>query len=227
MQKPARVLLLAALCIASCATGKGEVSEKAALFGMIYDEDNQPCAAVALSLDGAAVKVETGPVTDIRGRFVLPEVSRGEHLLLARKEGYEDLSLKVTILNRTDALFLRMISFSQLLAKAEKAIEERKWEEAQELLGRAAKLDTADSVLLYLRAVKAYRLANYPEAVGWLNDILDKGIREPSVYLFLADIFEKKLNDPQSAIRNLRTYLMQRADSDVEKRLALLKAAQE
>lgn len=180
-----------------------------------------------MSLDGAAVNDETGPVTDIRGRFVLPDVSRGEHMLLARKEGYEDLSLKVTIMNRTDALFLRMISLGQLLSKAEKSVEERKWADAEALLGRAARLDTADSVLLYLRAVKAYRTARYAEAAGWLNDILGKGVREPSVYLFLADIFEKKLNNPENAIRNLKTSLELRADSDVEKRLARLQAARE
>src|SRR5208337_2321359 len=129
--------------------------------------------------------------------------SRGEHLLVARKQGYEELSLKVTILNRTDVLFLRMISFNQLLAKAEKSIEDRKWDLARELLERAGKLDSGDSVLLYLQAVRTYETADYLDAVEYLNAILDKGIVEPSVYLFLADIYEKKLNEQAKAVENL------------------------
>lgn len=225
MRKAVPALLVAVVFIASCATNN-QAYEKAPLFGMIYDEDNQPCAGVVLSLDGVAGKEESGPMTDIRGRFVLPEVGRGQHVLVARKEGYEELSLKVTIMNRTDVLFLRMISFSQLLASAEKAIEERKWDQAEVFLGRAGRLDSGDAVLLYLQAVKAYRTGNYAEAVRHLMNIVEKGTREPSVYLFLADIYEKKLDDKEKAAENLRAYLVVRADSEVEQRLSDLVAGQ-
>lgn len=226
MQKRGPSLLLAALLLVSCASEKNQVGsyEKAPLFGMIYDEDNQPCAGVRLTLDGAAVMGDTGPVTDIRGRFVLPELARGQHLLVARKDGYEELSVKITFLTRTDVLFLRMISLGQLLTNAEKALEERKWEEAQAFLTRAGKLDSGNSSLLFLQAVKAYRTAKYEEAVELLNGILGKGIREPSVYLFLADIYERKLNDQRKAIVSLQACLDRRADADVQKRLADLKA---
>lgn len=226
MKKRAPALLLAFLLLVSCASEKNQVGsyEKAPLFGMIYDEDNQPCPGVRLALDGAVVTGDQGPVTDIRGRFVLPELARGSHQLVARKDGYEELSVKITFLNRTDVLFLRMISFGQLLTNAEKSLEERKWEEAQAFLLRAGKLDSGNSLLLFLRAVNAYRTAEYGEAVECLNGILGKGIREPSVYLFLADIYEKKLNDQGKAIENLQTFLDRRADADVQKRLADLKA---
>jgi tetratricopeptide (TPR) repeat protein len=225
MRKVVPALIVAVALVASCATSN-QAYEKAPLFGMIYDEDNQPCVGVLLSLDGGAGKEESGPMTDIRGRFVLPEVGRGQHVLVARKDGYEELSLKVTIMNRTDVLFLRMISFSQLLAGAEKAIEERKWDQAEAFLGRAGKLDSGDSVLLYLQAVKAYRTGSYAEAVGHLMNIVEKGTREPSVYLFLADIYEKKLDDKEKAVENLRAYLNVRADSETEKRLSDLMTAQ-
>jgi hypothetical protein len=215
---------MSALLIASCASGNKGAYEKAPLFGMIYDEDNQACSGVMLALDGAVSSPESGTVSDIRGRFVLPDVTRGEHVLVARKDGYEELSLKVTILNRTDVLSLKMISFGQLLGLAEKALEERQWERAHAFLERAARLDQADSVFLYLKAVQAYSTASYKEAAGLLNGILEKGAREPSVYLFLADIYERKLADREKAIENLQAYLDRRSDSDAEKRLADLKA---
>jgi len=227
MAKRMCAYLLAALLLSACATQQKRDPlsfDKAPLFGMIYDEENQPCAGARLFVDGGEGKGETGLVTDIRGRFVLPDLTRGVHDVVAKKEGYEELSTKIAFLNRTDALFLRMVSFGQLLTNAEKAIEARKWEQAQELLGRAGKLDSGDSVLLYLQAVMAYRTADYPAAVGYLNNILDEGIHEPSVYLFIADIYEKKLSDSGKAIENLQAYLGEHADPNAEKRLAALKA---
>ena len=226
MRRLVLIFLLSGLLMAGCASeGKNDARtfEKAPLFGMMYDEENQPCAGVKVSVDGAANDNDTGLVTDIRGRFMLPALSRGEHSLVAFKEGFERLTVKILFLNRTDVLFLRMVSFGQLLAKAEKALEERKWDEAELSLARAEKLDAGDSVLRFLRAVKAYRTEKYEDAVDLLNGILKKGINEPSIYLFLADIYQKNLGDQQKAIDSLEAFLARKADSDVEKKLAALK----
>jgi hypothetical protein len=227
MKKSLGALVLSALLLGGCATQgnyDGRAFDKAPLFGMMYDEENQPCAGVKLAVDGVASESDTGFVTDIRGRFMLPALSHGEHSLVATKEGFEQLTVKVLFLSRTDVLFLRMVSFGQLLAKAEKALEERKWDDAESLLARAEKLDAGDSVLQFLRAVKAYRTENYVDAVDLLDGILAKGVKEPSIYLFLADIYQKNLADPQKAVDSLEAYLAKRADSEAEKRLAALKA---
>jgi tetratricopeptide (TPR) repeat protein len=227
MRNAVGALLLGSLLLAGCATGGSDARafEKAPLFGMMYDEENQPCAGVKLAVDGAVNEKDTGLVTDIRGRFLLPDLTRGEHVLVATKEGYELLRLKIVFLNRSDVLFLRMVSLGQLLAKAEKSLEERKWDEAESLLARAEKLDAGDSVLCFLRAVKAYRTGEFAAAVDLLNGILDKGAKEPSLYLFLADIYQENLDDPRKAIEYLDAYLSRRPDSDAEKRVAALKAA--
>jgi len=229
MRRIVGALLLIAVLLVGCASqgnNDGRLFDKAPLFGMMYDEENQPCAGVKLSVDGVTNNSDTGLVTDIRGRFMLPDLSRGAHTLEATKEGCEQLNEKILFLNRTDVLFLRMISFGQLLAKAEKALEERKWDDAEAFLARAEKLDPGDSVLHFLRAVKAYRTKKYGDAVDLLNGILAKGVKEPSIYLFLADIYQKDLGDPRKAIDSLEAFLAKRADSEVEKRLTALKAAQ-
>jgi hypothetical protein len=226
MIKIVGALVLSALLLAECASeGKndGRAFQKAPLFGMMYDEENQPCAGVRLAVDGATSEKDTGLVTDIRGRFMLPALSRGEHSLVASKEGYEQLTVKILFLNSTDVLFLRMVSFGQLLAKAEKALEDRKWADAESFLARAEKLDAGDSVLSFLRAVKAYRTQKFSEAVDLLNGLLAKGVKEPSIYLFLADIYEKKLGDQQKAISSLEAYLARKSDAEVERRLAALR----
>ncbi|MGO9409228.1 MAG: carboxypeptidase regulatory-like domain-containing protein [Spirochaetia bacterium] len=226
MQKAAVALLLLAVTLVSCASqNRGDPSafDRAPLFGMIYDEDNQPCPGVNLGVDGKDSDQETGLVSDIRGRFVVPDLQRGKHVVIARKEGFEDLSVEVLFLNKTDVLFLRMVSFGQLLTSAEKALGERKWAEADAFLTRAEKLDAGDGVLLYLRAVRAYKIGMWQEAVVFLNIVLDKGIKEPAVYLFLADLYERKLAEPQKAIESLQEYLSRIADEEAQKRLDGLK----
>ena len=226
MIKIVGALVLSALLLAGCASegaNDGRAFQKAPLFGMMYDEENQPCAGAKLAVDGATSEKDTGLVTDIRGRFMLPALSRGEHSLVASKEGYEPLTVKILFLNSTDVLFLRMVSFGQLLGKAEKALEDRKWADAESFLARAEKLDAGDSVLNFLRAVKAYRTQKFSEAVDLLNGLLAKGVNEPSIYLFLADIYEKKLEDQQKAISSLEAYLARKSDAEVERRLAALR----
>jgi tetratricopeptide (TPR) repeat protein len=223
---------IAALCTLSCSVAiliscasqqKDNVFsfDRAPLLGMIYDEDSQPCPSVSLTVDGVK-----GPVTDIRGRFVMPDVSRGEHQVIARKDGYEDLSTQFLFLNKSEVLYLHMVSLGQLLTKAELSLDDRNWADAASFLERAEKLKPADSVLLYLKAILAYKTGKYPEAAGYLDGILEQGIQEPYVYLFLADLYEKNLGEPGKAISLLETYLSKRSDSDVEKRLASLKEKQ-
>ena len=214
-------LLFSALVLASCATNAGVLEfDSAPLFGMIYDDDNQPCSGATLTLDGHA-----GPVSDIRGRFVLPDLSRGSHVLSVKKEGFETLEMTFDFLNRTDVLYLRVVSFTQLLSKAEQALRDRKWDQAEAYLGRAEKLDSKNSVYLYLRAIDMYKTAKFPQAIDALNAIVAKGDTDPYVYLFLADIYQKDLNDSAKAAESLQAYLSKRDDPDVEKRLQELKAA--
>jgi tetratricopeptide (TPR) repeat protein len=216
-------LIFASLLLLSCVSqDKVDIInfESAPLFGMIYDDDNQPCAAAGLTVDG-----KTGPTTDIRGRFLIPDLRRGEHTISVKKDGFEELSLTFQFMNKTDVLYVKVVSFTQLLSQAERALEERKWSDAAGFLARAEKLYPGDAYYLYLRAVEAYKTGKFEEAVRHLNAILEKGAREPYVYLFLADIYEKNLVDRGKAIENLELYLSMQADAEAEKRLETLKAA--
>jgi len=218
------LILLSVLLFASCASYKQvdqQTFDTAPLFGMIYDEDNQPCAGVQLTVDGTA-----GPVTDIRGRFVVPDLPRGDHGIVARKEKYEDLALSISFLNRTDVLHLTMTSFGQLLGSAQKSISDMRWSEAGGYLERAERLDGEDAVLRYLFAIVAWKTADFPRAVNYLTAILAAGTPQPAVYLFLADIYQNDLDDPAKAIASLESYLRLRADPETAKRLGQLKDGQ-
>ena len=122
-------VLVVALLGVSCASqqaGDGLAFDAAPLFGMVYDEENQPCAGVRLAVDG-----REGPLSDVRGRFVVPDLARGEHQLVARKDGYEDLAVSIAFLERTDVLHLSMTSFDQLLGMAQEALRDARFGDAE------------------------------------------------------------------------------------------------
>ncbi len=195
--------------------------DTAALMGMIYDVDGQPCSGVTVKVDGSA-----GLVTDIRGRFALLDVRRGAHTIIATKQGFEDLTVEISFLNRTDILHLQMVSFGQLLDLAETAMSEQRWADAKALLVRAEKLNSGDAVLAYMFAVHAYRSGDYAEAVKRLEGLTASGRTLPVVYLFLAEVYEKGLKDTPKAIASLESYLKLRSDPDAEARLETMKKGQ-
>ena len=163
-------------------------------------------------------------MSDIRGRFVVPDLSRGQHTIEARKSGFEPLAVTVAFLNRTDVLHLQMTSFDQLLGMARAAFADKQWGDGEGYLRRAEKLDPTDSLLRYLFAVDAYRTGAFSTAVDYLDRILESDGQKPAVLLLLADIYEKGLSDPQKAIADLEAYLKLRDDPEVQKRLEALKA---
>lgn len=219
---PAMACLL--FLVTSCVSQKARdllAFEAAPLFGMIYDSGNQPCAGVHIEIDG-----QSGPLTDIRGRFVIPDLARGEHIVVARMAGYEDLVANISFVSRADVLHLQMTSFNQLLEMAQAALGEMRWADAEGFLKRAEKLDATDAVLRYLLAVHAFKTGRYSSAVTYLKAINDAGQSEAAVLLFLADIYEKYLDDIPEATSNLEAYLRLRDDPEIRRRLENLKARQ-
>jgi hypothetical protein len=100
---------------------------------------------------------------------------------------------------------------------------ERRWADAESLLVRAEKLDGADPVFLYLRALLAYRTERYSEALQFLDAITGSGVRQAHVYLLRADLNERYLENPAAAVVDLESYLELRADPEAEDRLAALR----
>lgn len=217
----AALLLLPLLLFCSCATNNKTTVydfQTAPLFGMIYDYDNTPCANVRMRIDGA-----DGPVSGINGRFIVQSLSRGEHRIVFTKEGYETESLSFQFLNKNQVLYVRMISFEQLLEKAEDAIEYHQWEEGDELLKRAEQIKGNDPLARYLKAVLLKEKGEAEKAVEILLEILRSGFKGPYVYLALGDLYQYQLQDIPEAVRYIEEYLKLEANREVQKRLEELK----
>jgi len=214
--------LLPALLLASCATSSNQDPlkfEDAPLFGMIYDLDNKACAGISLEVDGSQKAT-----SDIDGRFVLLALKRGAHTVIATGADYEKVDLSFTFLNQSQVLYVKMVSFDQLLSQAQDALDRRKWQEAQSLLERAAAVHGSDTVLLYLRAILQYQQGDAAGAAAHLETLVAAGSTIPYVYLFLADLYQYSLRKPELAARALTRYLQQSDDPEARKRLDSLVA---
>ncbi len=220
LRLPVLLVLLLVLSSSSCVSYRERRLREfrsATLVGMVYDQDQRPCAAAQLTIDG-----RKGPQTDINGRFVIDALERGDHRIGVSKEGFEPLETLVSFVDRTQVLYLRVVSFNQLLRQAEEALDRRKLQVADGFLRRAETLNAEDPVGLYLRAVYFLRLEDTEQAIGLLQKILARGQRLPAVLLTLADIYQYRLKDDAQATGYLREYLRTEEDPDIRARLAEL-----
>jgi len=223
MKAAAAALAVIALVLSSCKTVSNEDPlkfETAPLFGMIYDLDNKPCAGISLTLDGSRKST-----SDIDGRFVLMALKPGAHTLAASGPEYETVQLTFDFRSQTQVLYLKMVSFDQLLAQAQDALDQKRWPDAKALLERASAIHQADPVLVYLRAILDYQQGDAAAAASRLESLAAGGTTIPYVYLFLADLYQYSLNKPQSAEKVLADYLKQTDDPEVRKRLDGLAAS--
>jgi tetratricopeptide (TPR) repeat protein len=214
------VLLVTILSVSSCATEKNSLVDfdEAPLMGMVYDYENLACADTLIIIDG---KERTR--SDINGRFIIDNLTQGTHLVTAKKGGYETLSFEFDFRTRSQVLYLRIISFHQLLKQLEDAIAAREWEEADSLISRAEAIKKGDPIQLYLKAIYRYETGNPESSVQILLEIIEEGYNDPVIYLTLSNIYQYKLNDLPEAIKYLEEYLKYEDDRDTRKRYEMMK----
>jgi tetratricopeptide (TPR) repeat protein len=222
----ASLLIVPQAILCSCASG-GKRNTKtytlsefstSPLYGMIYDFENRPCSDASVVVDG-----REGPRSDINGRFVTHPLSKGEHLITISKEGYETVSLAFDFTRKSQVLYVRIISFGQLLKELEIAIENGEWVEADTLIERAEQIKNDDSVEQYLKALLFNSRGSSERAIGILQGIIDQGYHEPYVYLTLADIYQYQQKNREKAVFYIEEFLKLKRNREAEKRLELLK----
>jgi tetratricopeptide (TPR) repeat protein len=219
---PTLMLLLFPVVFISCSTLKKENLsrfESSSLFGMIYDYENRPCSEVQVTIDG-----KEGPTSDINGRFIIQSLTRGEHQMTFTKDGFETESLRFNFLNRNQVLYVRMISFGQLLEKAETSLSLQQWEQAYDFIRRAENIKEGDPLAGYLYAILLKERGRAREAADVLRGILGTGFTGPYVYLALADIYQYQLHEPDEAVHYLKEYLNIESNREVQKRLEELQS---
>ena len=150
--------------------------EKAPLLGMIYDAEGTPVHNAHITIDE-----KKGPTSDINGRFMLPDLERGDHVITVRKDGYEPAETVFPFLNKSQILYLRMYSPAQLLSEAKKLYETKNYHKSMSFTDRALEIDAAYYPAMYFKAVIAYAANDYAYAIEVLNALEGMGIKTAEV----------------------------------------------
>ena len=216
------IICLAVLTISACASTKEESDvitdfETGDVLGMIYDSENRPCYGALIIVDEGprAIKVRS----DINGRFLIPELPGGLHTLVATKEGFESNVYNLDYASRKQVLYIRLTSLDTLLDSAESSLDALEWSDAAAFLERAGVIDDRDSRYQTLMGVYSYRIGENETAVSYWENLASRGHRNPFLYLMLADAYQLKLDDPETAAVWLAKYLDTRDDPGAQRRL--------
>lgn len=189
--------------------------------GVVYDSRNRPCrGAVITILRG---RKELSFRTDINGRFIITDLPRGEHVINISKEGFESQEVTLDYTSRKQVLYTSLVSQETLLDWTETALDELEWGAAEGYLDRARRVDSGSSRLLSLEGAFHYQNRRFEDALDRWNALLEKGHRDPFLFLMIADTYQYGLERPEEALEWLNRYLESREDESVrERRDALL-----
>ena len=151
--------------------------------GMVYDFDNRPVAGYQLQLNNDLVVV-----SDITGRFTFEKVKFGEYVLKGQSNAFEPYEGQVTIYDQDQVLYLRIPSFSQLINRTDKALEEDNLQEAEAFLTRAVAMNSEHIDSLLYGASLAYRKNNIGQALELLGKVQQKGYTAEWVMAFYDEL---------------------------------------
>ncbi len=206
-------ILPAILAILVSCAGVGAARGEPPLNGMIYDFEGLPVQGATIEVDGKTT------ASDVNGRFALAGLPMGQHRLVSKRDGYETIETEIDYSDVTQVVYIKMISADQLLARAEKALDRKDWRDAEEMLRRNEAVRGANPAAGYLRAVFDFRRGDCRAAADRLEGLLAGGSKDPFVQLFLADLYQYRLNESERAAARLAGFLALRYDPDVERRL--------
>jgi hypothetical protein len=237
--------ILVMICILCCLLNGCESLKKEKLpdfNGMIYNLDNEPVSGVKISVEHRTLKgtedttenqlLLSSPYeyvymydvqSDIYGHFTLGEMLKDETYRISfSKKNYENKSIEITYSNSTQVLYVQLCSGDQFINLAEEQLKINNYTGAIVYLDRASAVESNQVLISYLRAIIEYQQKHYIQATDILNKLIDDGIQEAYIYLFLADIYQYDLHDTEKAEHNLYLYLERTYDPDTEKRLGEL-----
>ncbi|CAD7837555.1 hypothetical protein S1OALGB6SA_870 [Olavius algarvensis spirochete endosymbiont] len=212
------IIALLLLLIFSCEStlvDEFSVFEEATLMGMVYNSRSSPCVGAALRVDD-----EKGVYTsDINGRFVIPKLKRGRHLIHISNDGHEPEVVTLNFSDRRQILYIRLTSNESLLDWAEEALDELRWEEAEDFIMRSLAVEPEGTRAITLLGALYYRTEEFEDSLKQWQLLIEKGHRSPYLYLLIANTYEYGLESPEEARPWLERYLENHEAPEVRARL--------
>ncbi len=135
---------------------------------MIYGQEKEPVGEASLLVNG-----EPGPTSDREGRFVFPDLKRGDHVVTVSKSGCEPTEVRFQFLNQTQVLYLPIRSVDDIDLAAELELRESRFAQAEEILIAFVEDGTSEpEVCLALADLYEYGLGDAERAAAQLRIVL-------------------------------------------------------
>jgi len=178
------ITALTLLALVSCRT-TGVSGNTININGMVYDFDNRPVPYCEIQM-GWWHK----GVTDINGRFILPNVHAGVYPVKVTRSGYETYTEEITAKDNGLIIYLRIPSQAQLLNLADQALTANDYAAAEDLADRAYQIDKKSAEALFYRATVKFRQSEYEKAISILEDAVALGIKDIYIEKFINTLKE-------------------------------------
>lgn len=215
MKKYIYILLLIPTLFLTCrSVDKNTFSNftEAPLFGMIYDTESLPVVGAELVLDD-----KDTALTDINGRVLFGAVSRGEHLIVINKEGFEEARMVLNFSNRDQVLYSTLISLRNIIANLESSLKVGDILEARSLLDRASIINPDDIRLRYLKVVYLSDNMKYKEAFEEIVLLRKLFQDDPSLIMTQAKILFYGFNKKSDAVELLMSFPLVNSTEEIGK----------
>jgi uncharacterized protein HemY len=144
------------------------------------------------------------------------------YTVTAEKEHYETAELHISFSDPSHVLYLQMLSGTDLLTEAERALTLGDWFKAESFLARAERAGADFLPLGYLRGVLALHQGRDEDALALLLDLAEREKSSPFVLLFIADLYQYRFKDAARAGHFLQKLLELRDVPAAQSRLTLL-----
>jgi tetratricopeptide (TPR) repeat protein len=159
-------ILLAVSC--SSVRGVRKNTGEGVMYGMVYNDENIPVSGAAVFIDGKAESV-----TDTQGRFMLISRQRKEFEIGLEKAGYERVRAMFRF-EPMEVIHLTMANAGQLVSRAELAMDEGRYGDAEAYCDRALRLDPFRIDAPYLKALSLLRRGEYERARTLLEGLRER-----------------------------------------------------
>jgi|GEM_PF-6884126 len=187
------LLFIIGLIIISCGTYDNILLEsrlkRAMLTGRVISEEGLP-------LEGVTVKLtafnETR--TDINGRFLYNFLPFGKYNMTFEKEGYSkgEYNFVFNFRNRKlPHVKVKMFSMNYLVNEGFEFLKEKKYSKTKDIMAILDDIEEDAEVVLYLKAIYHYTLAEYKDALPILINLKERDRKNIYYQLTLIDLYEK------------------------------------
>lgn len=222
MKKTIILFCAALVLLFSCQTTKDPGDfDSAPLIGMVYSAGNNACSnadvLIIETTDGNSKEHKT--VTDVYGKFSFSDIKKGGHTITVTKDGFEKNEFTFTFNRRTQAMYVYLLSESDLLESMEEAISRKENNEAIEYGERILALNEKNTKALFLGAGAYISLAQADSALKYISRLEKIIPGDAWVTVLKADILQYINKTPDEAFSLLESIPSSERDEYINKRI--------